>query len=117
MLLRAELCVTYHNEKSGDVPFPGWLAEDWHNCLVGCLGCQLDCPANEAVRDFVEVGPHFTEDETRDLINATKSTDVPEVLREKLENWDLLEWVGVLPRNLAVHLANKGRRPPNIACS
>ena len=36
-LLRAERCLTFHNEHPVDVPFPDWIDPSWHNCLVGCL--------------------------------------------------------------------------------
>lgn len=112
VLLRAELCITYWNEKPGEVPFPGWLSGDWHNCLVGCLSCQLACPENEAVLDHRERGPSFTEDETEALLGAGRQADLPQGLTEKLEHWDLLDWLGVLPRNLAVHLPGADRQPP-----
>jgi epoxyqueuosine reductase len=113
VLLRGERCITYWNEKPGDIPFPEWLAGDWHNCLVGCLHCQLACPENEAVLDYREPGPSFTEDETEALLRGTTPAELSHGLREKLENWDLLTWVGVLPRNLAVHLPGVDRRPPD----
>jgi epoxyqueuosine reductase len=112
-LLRAELCITYWNEKPGNVPFPGWLAKEWHGCLVGCLHCQLACPENEAVLDYREAGPSFTEDETELLLRACPPGDLEDDLREKLEKWDLLEWLAVLPRNLAVHLPGAAGRPPD----
>jgi epoxyqueuosine reductase len=104
VLLRGELCITYWNEKPGAVPFPGWLIDDWHNCLVGCLHCQMECPENEAFLDYRQPGPSFTEDETQALMRGTEADDLPEDLRTKLEDWDLLVWLAVLPRNLAVHL-------------
>lgn len=112
-LLRGELCITYWNEKPGDVPFPEWLAGDWHNCLVGCLHCQLACPENAAVLDYQETGPSFTEDETEALLRSGRPDDLPRGLEEKLEDWDLLTWLGVLSRNLAVHLSGADRRPPS----
>ena len=110
VLLRAELCITYWNEKPGDVPFPAWIADGWHNCLVGCMHCQLACPENEMVLGYRESGPRFTEDETELLLEAVGAGDLPEGLRHKLERWDLLEWLSVLPRNLAVRLPGAGRR-------
>jgi epoxyqueuosine reductase len=104
MLLRGELCITYWNEKPGEVAFPGWLSGEWHNCLVGCLHCQLSCPENEGVLDYQERGPVFVEDETEVLLRGLGPDELPRRLKEKLEKWDLLTWLGVLPRNLAVHL-------------
>jgi epoxyqueuosine reductase len=113
VLLRGELCITYWNEKPGDVPFPEWLDRDWHECLVGCLHCQLACPENEAILDCQEAGPSFTEDETEALLSGGRPDDLPHDLRDKLESWDLLVWLGALPRNLAVHLSGTDRRPPS----
>jgi epoxyqueuosine reductase len=110
-LLRGELCITYWNEKPGDVAFPEWLAGGWHDSLVGCLHCQLACPENAAVLDHQETGPCFTEDETEALLRGGGPDDLDGDLREKLESWDLLAWLGVLPRNLAVHLSEARVRP------
>jgi epoxyqueuosine reductase len=110
-LVRAELCITYWNEKPGDTPFPDWMAEDWHNCLVGCMRCQMACPENEAVPDFEEAGPSFTEEETELLLRPCGPGDLPGCLEEKLREWDLLEWLGALPRNLAVLLSGGKRQP------
>jgi epoxyqueuosine reductase len=104
VVLRAERCITYWNEKPVDVPFPEWIENGWHDCLVGCLHCQRACPENEAVLGYREDGPQFTEHETRALLAASGPQDLSGDLRRKLENWDLLDWLGVLPRNLAVHL-------------
>jgi epoxyqueuosine reductase len=48
-LLHAERCITYHNEKKGDVPFPKWMDPSWHNCIVGCMRCQRACPQNKEI--------------------------------------------------------------------
>ncbi len=44
VLLRAERCLTFVNENSGD--WPDWVNLRAHNCLLGCLECQRACPAN-----------------------------------------------------------------------
>jgi epoxyqueuosine reductase len=113
VLLKAELCITYWNEKPGDVSFPEWLARDWHDCLVGCLQCQLACPENKGILDFEETGPSFTEGETEALLRAGRSGDLAHGLKEKLESWDLLVWLSVLPRNLTVHLSGIDRQSPD----
>nr|NIN66000.1 FeS-binding protein [Anaerolineae bacterium]NIN96171.1 FeS-binding protein [Anaerolineae bacterium]NIQ78003.1 FeS-binding protein [Anaerolineae bacterium] len=50
-LIRAERCLTFLNEKPGDVPFPAWVDPSWHNCPVGCMLCQKMCPENRDVVD------------------------------------------------------------------
>ncbi len=99
-LLHAERCLTFLNEKPGAVPFPGWLAGDSHTCLVGCMRCQAVCPENLGVRDWVEEGGEFTEDETGLLLGGAPLAGLPASLAEKLERWDLLELYDLLPRNL-----------------
>ncbi len=111
-LLKAELCITYWNEKPGDVPFPGWMETSWHNCLVGCMHCQQVCPENKGFLDNEEIGPSFTEDETEALLRAGEPSDLPKVLKGKLESWDLLVWLKELPRNIEVHLPGGAGRPP-----
>jgi epoxyqueuosine reductase len=100
-LLRAERCITFLNEKPGHVTFPEWVDCAGHNCLVGCMHCQRSCPENRAVLDWYEEGVEFSEQETELLLGGLPSAELPAVLVEKLERWDLLELLDVLPRNLA----------------
>lgn len=110
-LLRAELCITYWNEQPRGVAFPEWLADRWHNSVVGCLRCQRACPENQGLLDYCEFGPDFTEEETEALLDGSPAADLPRALEEKLEQWDLLDWLDVLPRNLEVHFRSAKGRP------
>ncbi|MHA1460654.1 MAG: 4Fe-4S double cluster binding domain-containing protein [Promethearchaeota archaeon] len=103
-LLRAERCLTFHNEHPVDVPFPDWIDPSWHNCLVGCLHCQKVCPANEKVINWTEPGPTFSEEETKLLLNGTAIEDLPEETRSKVEEHGLGYYLSVYPRNLGVFL-------------
>jgi len=103
-LLYAGRCITYHNEQPGDVPFPEWIDPTWHNCLVGCLHCQKVCPANKNVKNWIESGPFFTEKETKLLLNQKDKDQMPKDIIEKLKEYDLLNYLDVLPRNLNVFL-------------
>jgi epoxyqueuosine reductase len=60
-LLRAERCITYHNEKKGNISFPKWINAPWHNCIVGCMRCQRVCPQNKEVIQWVEEEEEFSE--------------------------------------------------------
>jgi len=103
-LLRAERCLTFHNEHPVDVPFPDWIDPSWHNCLVGCLHCQKVCPANEKVINWTEPGPTFSEEETKLLLNGTTVEDLPEETRRKVEEHGLGYHLPMYPRNLGAIL-------------
>lgn len=113
-LIRAEKCVTFHNEQPNKVPFPDWLDPSWHNCLVGCMICQRACPEDREVIDWTEDGVEFTEEETRFILDfepegaqlwtpeGPKAPEgLPASLAKKLEESDLLGILEILPRNLA----------------
>jgi epoxyqueuosine reductase len=104
-LLHAEHCITFHNEKPRDVPFPAWMDPAWHNCLVGCLHCQRICPQNREVWSWVQGGPAFTEQETSQLVDGVPLHGLSPQTVGKLEqlDWDAL--ADVLPRNLGALLS------------
>jgi epoxyqueuosine reductase len=110
-LLRAERCITYHNEKPSQVAFPQWLQPSSHNCLVGCLRCQRACPENRGVLGWVEEGAEFSEEETGLLLAGVPLAGLPAALAGKLARWDLLDLLDVLPRNLGA-LLEQADRPP-----
>ena len=103
-LLRAERCITFHNEQPGDIPFPDWIDLKWHNCLVGCLHCQMVCPANKKVINWTEPGPEFTEEETNLIIKGINIDELPAMTKEKIDNYDLVNYYEIIPRNLSVFL-------------
>ncbi|MFX1401713.1 MAG: 4Fe-4S double cluster binding domain-containing protein, partial [Promethearchaeota archaeon] len=106
-LLRAERCITYHNEHPPEVVFPEWIDPSWHNCLVGCLHCQRVCPANKKVINWVEKGPEFTEKETQQILEGKNEENLPELTIKKLKDYDLMEYLELFPRNIGVFLKNK----------
>lgn len=103
-LLRAERCITFHNEKSGSVPFPSWIESAWHNSLLGCMRCQLDCPENRAQKTWIEDAVEFSMDETALLVAGTLRDALPPALLSKLEASDLLDSLDILSRNLTILL-------------
>jgi epoxyqueuosine reductase len=99
-LLHAERCITLHNEEPSDVAFPEWFDPSWHNCLVGCLRCQRICPENKRFLDRVEEGAEFSSEETALLMEGTALDQLPAAMVEKLRQWDLIDLLDILPRNL-----------------
>ena len=106
-LLYAERCITFHNEKPGDVPFPAWIDPSWHNCLIGCLHCQRVCPQNREFLHWVEERVEFSQKETALLLQGVALDQLPPATAKKLEQSDVVELLDVLPRNLAVFLNNR----------
>jgi epoxyqueuosine reductase len=101
-LLRAERCIVFHNEQPGDIPFPAWMEASWHNCLVGCMYCQSICPKNRDFLEWIEDGAEFSSEETALLVAGALLDQIPRETLRKLEEYDLVDLVDVLPRNLRV---------------
>ena len=106
-LLRAELCISYHNEKKGDIPFPSWMDPSWHNCIEGCMRCQRACPVDKQFLNWVEDEVEFSEEETAMLLEGRPREKLPEETVGKLTHLDILDDVGILPRNLGVFFKKK----------
>lgn len=82
-VIDAEKCISLYNEIAGEIP--GWIPVRVHNALIGCLRCQLRCPANkEVVSRAVELG-NLTESETSSILECAESDDVVIALCEKLK--------------------------------
>ncbi len=103
-LLRAEKCLTYHNEKKGSIPFPEWIKPSWHNCIIGCIRCQAVCPENKKVLHWIEETAEFNEAETKLLLKGAPLEQVPASTLEKLKLLSLTDYFDMLPRNLSVLL-------------
>jgi epoxyqueuosine reductase len=99
-LLRAERCLTYHNESAR--PFPGWIEDGWHHALMGCMQCQRVCPEDKPFREWVEAGGEFGEDEAALLLSGPRREDLPAGVAEKLARLELLDDLTILSRNLGM---------------
>jgi epoxyqueuosine reductase len=111
-LLRAERCLTYHNERNA--PFPQWINPAWHRCLVGCMECQNVCPVNAPFRDRYEDAAVFSPDETEQMLAGTRADRVTPSVREKLMRLCLWDDYPAIARNLRCLLLNP-RSVPGIA--
>ena len=108
-LLHAEKCLTLHNEKEGNVPFPNWIKPEWHNCIVGCIRCQAACPENKPFLNVVGETEEFTEQETKLLLQGTAAADLSADTVAKMKALSLMDYYNELPRNLGVLLpVNQG---------
>lgn len=103
-LLRAERCLTYHNEKKGDIPFPDWIKPSWHNCIIGCIRCQAACPENKQFLQSVGETAEFNEAETKLLLKRVPLQQIPASTMEKMKLLSLTDYFDALPRNLCALL-------------
>jgi epoxyqueuosine reductase len=108
-LLRAERCLTYHNERAG--AFPEWIEVGWHHTLMGCMDCQRTCPEDAPFRGWVQDGEEFAEEETDLLLATPAREELPAALADKLTRLELMDDLGILGRNLAAVLGEAIREP------
>ncbi len=104
--LDASRCLTFLNESKGDIP--DWVKPGSHNSLVGCMRCQLACPYNKKVKDWiVDIGKLSQEDIVL-LEESSKGKKRDLELANKLKSMGLYEWLEGVPilRNLKL-LDNK----------
>ncbi len=97
-LISAERCLTFINEEQGD--FPAWIKSDSHHCLVGCMRCQIVCPYNQPLIDWVEDVGEFTIEETENLLKGLSADKLPSSIVEKLKLLGLQGYINVISRNL-----------------
>ena len=105
-LVRAERCITYWQEKPGDVPYPEELDFSWQDQFIGCARCQAVCPHNRGLLKVEEAGPAFSEEETASFLRGVTAEELSEETLEKLVRHDVLDYLEVLPRNLEASLRN-----------
>lgn len=104
-LLHAERCLTFHNE--GKRAFPSWLNPSWHECLVGCLRCQVICPENKDFGDWIESKTAFSEAETTLLLDLLPMDKLPAKTEKKLKELYMMEYLEILPRNMRAVFNNR----------
>jgi len=101
-LLHAECCITYHNEKKSEAPFPDWMEPSWHNCIVGCMHCQRVCPENKGVILWTKEEKDFSEEETSLILESTPQDKLSSITLQKLQRLNLTDYYDSLPRNLKI---------------
>jgi len=108
-VLHGERCLTFHSEKDSGVSFPHWLNPSWQRCLIGCMYCQLACPADKEFVKWVQEGPTFDEQETRLLMDGALLDALPPATAERLRRFELDSFYEALARNLSI-LLDRPRR-------
>lgn len=100
-LMRSDRCLNYvteYLERGSD-----WFTPRMQRELLGCLTCQLACPANREHRDWIEDGPSLSREETEELLAFEPRRGVSRRLLDKLGGDDIKPYVGVMARQLAAY--------------
>jgi epoxyqueuosine reductase len=84
-IIDAGRCITLYNERDGK--FPNWIKWNAHNALMGCMKCQLHCPANHEVYKLAGRLDDVTEDETRKIIKGEPDDALIKSLTAKLKSY------------------------------
>lgn len=106
-LIKAERCITYHNEFMNTPDFSEWINSSAHNCIVGCMRCQECCPVNRNYLNRIVEFEEFSEDETKMIMQGTDKSKLSDKTVEKLEMLNLMVYYGKLARNIRVLLEDK----------
>jgi epoxyqueuosine reductase len=99
-------CLTFLNESKGGIP--DWVKPESHNSLVGCMRCQLVCPYNKKVKDWIVDIGKLSQEDIALLEESSKGKKKNPKLVNKLKSMGLYEWMDGVPilRNLRL-LADK----------
>jgi epoxyqueuosine reductase len=99
-VINAGRCLTLYNEVEG--AFPDWIPTGAHNSLIGCMRCQLPCPANRERVNAAERLEDVAEDETRKILDGKPDDSLFASLERKLRGFELASAEGfpLFSRNL-----------------
>ena len=96
-------CVTWYNEKKDD--FPNWIDPGIHNALLGCMRCQMSCPANIISMDATGRYDDIPEEDTINILNGKIDLNGPKSICNifgLFTEEDIKDFTPVIKRNLSV---------------
>lgn len=102
-VIDVEKCIPLYNEVPGE--FPDWIDPSSHSALMGCLRCQLPCPANSEIAKQAQKLDSVTEEETKKILDGTSDEILIHSLAEKLRMFipeHAYYYFPVIARNLRV---------------
>lgn len=102
-VINAGKCLTFYNESGA--PWPAWVKKTWdteNQCLVGCMKCQMSCPENRSIKDWIKEGEVFSETETSELMTIKNQNTISRPTLDKLERMNLTEYLPTIARNLSI---------------
>jgi len=108
-LVHCENCITLFNRNPGI--FPDWFKPELLNSLVGCIKCQLACPANQRVKGEIIAMEGFTWQETDTLLSNSDFNQLPAELQEKFTQFGFPELHPIILRNIKALLMSEPEIP------
>ncbi len=97
-IIQASKCITYHNES--EKTFPSWIDKNQNNAIIGCLRCQIVCPANKKHIMNIKNLATFEDYETKQILEGTPLQNLNESTLKKIEAINFIEYYNLLTRNL-----------------
>jgi len=101
-LIRAERCICFWSEFGNDVPWPEWMPNSAHHCLVGCMRCQEVCPQNRGKLRIERLSAEFAREETALLLAGPEDEQDPawKAVCDKFSSVGLYQFETITRRNL-----------------
>ena len=82
-VINVSKCIPVYNEIKGVIP--DWIPSDAHNALMGCMKCQLHCPANYEAIKITERFEEISERETKMILDGKIDEKMGYSLSKKLK--------------------------------
>ena len=106
-LLDSANCLTFLNESKKSIP--SWVSPDAHNSLIGCMNCQIVCPYDRKVKNWIEDIGELDENETEMLLSYDKLKDKDSPIVARAKEMGIYEFFAdLIPRNLGLLFNNRG---------
>jgi epoxyqueuosine reductase len=81
-VIDVEKCIPLYNEVPGEIP--DWINPTSHSALMGCLRCQLPCPANSEVATKTYKLDHISQEETKKILDGIINDELSLSISQKL---------------------------------
>lgn len=103
--IKADTCLTYFNEREGELPSVDSIPTKLEPCLLGCMVCQEFCPANKGMLRIERSGVEFNSYETDALLNGAGDNNTMHAVEKKINELGISDNRSVLNRNIKFALS------------
>lgn len=104
-LIRAEKCYTLFSESIS--PIPAEMRPPSPDCIIGCMKCQMVCPANKGRLKYKDTGISFSSEETHAILDSERmNPKLLEAIAAKFSVLGLSESSDIVFRNFRNFMAS-----------